>query len=122
MADIVPGDIDAVVPIPRVLGRRIAYGIDQAVVLADMVHDLTGIPVVRALRAPLWHRRLAGRDQSDRSAPSFARVREGSGSIALVDDVFTTGTTVRAAAALIGASEPTVCLVATYAGGSRTTL
>lgn len=109
-----PGDVDILVPVPRVLGRRIAYGIDQAVVLADMVHDLTGVPVLRALRAPMWHRRLAGRDRDDRSAPKFARMHEAKGTVALVDDVFTTGTTVRAAAAMMG---PTVsaCLVVTHA-------
>src|SRR5690606_9551037 len=49
------------VPVPRVGWRRLRYGVDPALELAVSLDRLTGGPLVRALWAPPWGRRRAGR-------------------------------------------------------------
>ncbi|KAA3641304.1 MAG: hypothetical protein DWP92_01425 [Armatimonadetes bacterium] len=104
MADLVPLDADALVPIPRVLARRVSYGIDQTTVLARLISDLTGIPVRRLLRIGVWHRRSAGLDRQHRPVPVFEIRGPISRQPVLVDDVCTTGSTVVGAALALGFS------------------
>jgi predicted amidophosphoribosyltransferase len=91
MADLAPRNIPALVPVPRSAARAIRYGIDPAVVLAHGVGFLTGIPVIDALRAPLWWKRHAVRGRADRRWVPFRRRRDVPPGAALVDDVLTTG-------------------------------
>ncbi len=114
MAARLPTDATSLVPIPRVLSRRIAYGIDQTAVLASVIADICGLPIVNALGSPVWNRRSAGKDRVQRKAPGFS-IREpvGPGAV-LVDDVCTTGTTIVGAAEALGVEVSS--LVATSAG------
>ena len=118
MADLAPPNIPALVPVPRSAARAIRYGIDPAVVLARGVGFLTGIPVIDALRAPLWWKRHAVRGRAERRWVPFRRRRDVPPGAALVDDVLTTGSTILAArSALKGL--PTLALTATTAGRMR---
>ena len=115
MAERVPPGTDSLVPVPRVLARRIAYGIDQTGVLAEVVSSITGIPVRQALRAKPWARRSAGKNRSERPRTEFALILTPSHSPVLVDDVCTTGGTIAGAAIALGRSTASA-LVATSAG------
>lgn len=110
-----PRDTAVLVPIPRSFVRRVTYGIDQARVLADEVGNLTGIEVLDALGAPLWWKRRAGARRRDRHAIDFRRIAAVPEGCVLVDDVFTTGSTVMSAVAVSGSRRISV-LVATSAG------
>jgi len=115
MADRVPAGITALVPVPRARIRVLRYGIDPAAVLARAVSERTGIPVVDGLAPRWWWRRHAGRNRGERGAvrfaPSPATVPPG---CALVDDVLTTGATMRSAAGTLGGL-PTLALTGTIA-------
>ena len=98
MAERVPQGTDSLVPVPRVLARRIAYGIDQTLVLSEVIYSITGIPVRQVLRAKPWDRRSAGKNRSERRRTDFSMVMAPSESPVLVDDVCTTGGTLAGAA------------------------
>ena len=118
MAAHLPDDVDVLVPIPRVLSRRIGYGIDQTAVRSKEVSRLTGIPVVNALAAPPWNRRLAGAVREERVAPTFKMRSAARGRVCLVDDVCTSGSTVASAVSTLGC-ETVSAVVATLAIGDR---
>ena len=99
---LLPSDTTALVPVPRVWLRRWRYGIDPATALVTILSARVGLPVVQALRPRIWVQRRAGPAGGRRGVQSF-RVRNAApvGSI-LVDDVVTTGTTLRVAAGVAG--------------------
>lgn len=98
LAKRIPPSVTALVPVPRAWGRVVRYGIDPASVLAGAVSEITRLPVVPAVRAPLWWRRHAGASRTRRAPIRFtARLAIPPGA-ALVDDVVTTGVTAMAAA------------------------
>lgn len=103
MAPLIAGDADVIVAVPRATARRIAYGVDPAKELARRVATLVGLPVVAALAPRLWWPRHATRDQSQRTSPSFSSRRDVTGHIVLIDDVVTSGATLRGAVAALGA-------------------
>jgi len=115
MISAVPSDATVLVPVPRSLVRRVAYGIDQARVLATEVARLTGLPVADALGAPLWWRRQAGASRESRHAINFQKISEIPDGAILVDDVCTTGATAMSAIAA-SCAEGMSLLVATSAG------
>lgn len=102
MARSLPADTTALVPVPRAAVRRIRYGIDPAVLLAGELSRATGVPVVAGLRARLWWPAHAGRTRDLRQTPRFVVVRTVPAGAVLVDDVATTGTTLRAAGRALG--------------------
>lgn len=102
MAPLLPTGTEAIVPVPRSIGRRARYGVDQAVELASAVGLVAGLPVVRVLIAAPWHRPNAGMARRDRRPPTFARLRTCPPGAVLVDDVSTTGATLGAAVAAAG--------------------
>ena len=101
MAGCVPKGAGALVPVPRARLRHWRYGVDPAVELARALGRLLGLPVVPALAPEWWHRRRAGPTGSRRGLPSFRLIRAIPAGSVLVDDVVTTGTTLRAAAAAL---------------------
>ena len=102
MAPLVPGDAEALVPVPRAGLRRLRYGVDPARVLASVLGDMTGIQVVAGIAAVPWWPSHAGSERTQRRTPGFRMVRPIPAGGVLVDDVVTTGTTLVAAAELAG--------------------
>ena len=99
MLEAMPPHVAALVPVPRAIMRRSRYGVDPAVVLARLIGRKAGIPVVGALRSPLWWPANAGTSRARRRAPGFFARRDVPPGSLLVDDVVTTGATLTSAAA-----------------------
>lgn len=102
LADLVPGDATAVVPVPRAVARRWRYGVDPARELAAALGARIGVPVVTALAPSVWWARRAGDPSRGRGSPRFRAVCPVPQDAVLVDDVITTGTTLAAAGASVG--------------------
>jgi predicted amidophosphoribosyltransferase len=113
MASVLPAGARALVPVPRALLRRVRYGVDPAVVLARLISSRTGLPVVAGLRPVLWWPHHAGAVRAARVMPRFRAGAPVPAGAILVDDVVTTGATLRAAQRACGA---TISLTATAAG------
>jgi predicted amidophosphoribosyltransferase len=99
------------VPVPRAAVRRIRYGIDPARWLARRIATMNGMAVADVLRPGLWWPRHAGSPM--RRPPRFTLTGAAPSPATLIDDVATTGATLRAAADATGIGR---ALVATAAG------
>lgn len=102
MVPLLPTGTAALVPVPRVVWRRIRYGVDPADELARAIASVTGLPVCRPLRPALVGPRHAGRSRSARQRPMFGVESPPPPESVLIDDVVTTGTTLAAARAALG--------------------
>ncbi len=102
LAPLLPHGVAALVPVPRVTLRRWRYGVDPALELAASLGAASGLPVVKALRAPVWVHRRAGGAQQSHGIPRFHLAAAVPREAVLVDDVVTTGTTLQAAASVTG--------------------
>ena len=120
MADRLEGPVAALVPVPRAVTRRLRYGIDPARELALAVGRQRGVPVIDALLPSLWWPRHAPREPGARRAPRFRLNVRVPGGVVLVDDVFRTGSTMAAAAGVLGVRDLSG-LVATAPGTISTT-
>jgi ComF family protein len=112
---------DLVVPMPLPWPRRLARGFNQAERIARPLAGALGLPLAELLARPGWAPRQTrrGGPARRRIPPGSFRVpapgRLGDRHVLLVDDVLTTGSTARAAAACLrtaGAGAVTVCALA----------
>ncbi len=113
-----PAEIDVVTWAPTSAARRRHRGFDQAEVVARRVAAQLGLPCRRVLRRDPSSGHQTGRDRSERlHGPVFTASPTADGlRVLLIDDVVTTGSTLRSAAAALrnaGAIEVRRAAVAT---------
>lgn len=113
--------VDAVTWVPTGAGRRRRRGYDQAEVLARAVGRRLGVPAPRLLVRRATSGPQTGRTRAERlSGPSFLARCPVGGTVLVVDDVVTTGASLRAArAALVAAGARDVHAVALAATAAR---
>jgi predicted amidophosphoribosyltransferase len=97
MAHRVPVGATALVPVRRSLVRRVSFGIDQAAFLAWAVGNIVDLPVLDVLRPPVWWSQRAGTPRGTRKPIRFGVSSKVPDGAVLVDDVFTTGSTIASA-------------------------
>lgn len=115
MARRVPVEATSLVPVRRSLVRRVRFGIDQAHFLAGAIADIVDVPVADVLRPPVWWSQRAGAPRSERKPVAFGASSPIADGAVLVDDVFTTGSTIASAGSAIEPAKYS-SLVATAAG------
>ena len=116
MAPLVPSAARCLTPIPRAAVRQWRHGIDSAGALAVGLGALLELPVVAALERPVWHPRQAGKARHLRQPGDFRAIRDLPPGAVMVDDVFTTGATLRAGIDAVGL--PIASVTATRAAGT----
>ena len=96
---------DLFVPLPLPWPRRLARGFNQTELLAAPLAREFDRPAPRALSRPLFARHQTGRRRAERARGAPFRVPHPGGvagrSVLLIDDVLTTGATVRGASAAL---------------------
>lgn len=97
-------EVELVLPVPMPWPRRFARGYNQAERIARPLARELGVPFAQPLARHGWRRPQSGLDRSQRRSlpPSSFRVSDPAAvagtSLLLIDDIFTTGSTARAAA------------------------
>ncbi|MGC2061334.1 MAG: ComF family protein [Thermodesulfovibrionales bacterium] len=115
----IPG-MDAIVPVPMHLSRLRERGFNQSLLLARVIAEKTGVPLI--LDGLLKEKDtppqigLTAKERTANLSGAFSALRSFSGiNVLLVDDVMTTGATIRACAKqlrLSGARDIVVCTLA----------
>jgi predicted amidophosphoribosyltransferase len=114
---VVPASVDVATWAPTHASRRRGRGFDQAELLARSLARVLGLPCRSLLRRTDRAGPQTGRVRTDRlTAPAFMAVACSS-RVLVVDDVVTTGATLRAAAAALTAAGATA-VVAVTAGAT----
>ena len=92
-----PGDVDALLPVPLHWARHATRGFNQAAEICAPLQRATGLPVIRnvaRLRRTSYQSGLGARERHRNLAGAFAvRGRVAADHVVLVDDVITTGET-----------------------------
>ena len=102
LSHLVPRGADLITWVPATPERRQMRGFDQAQELARALSNLTEVPTARLLRRDRHDHRQTGRSRDERLAgPALRSIRPGPAFIVIVDDVVTTGSSLRAAATAI---------------------
>ncbi|NNL71028.1 MAG: ComF family protein [Acidimicrobiia bacterium] len=102
LAEFLPAGGRLLVPVPRVVARHLRLGIDPGFELARAVGRLTGMPIARVLRPPVWRANHAGKQRRRRAAVAFRPTAQPPPGVILVDDVLTTGATLESAVRALG--------------------
>jgi competence protein ComFC len=101
-ADLVPQSADVITWVPATPERRRTRGFDQAQELARALSRLTSVPAVELLGRHSDDQRQTGRSRAERLVgPALCSVRPAPQFVVLIDDVVTTGSSMRSAAAAI---------------------
>lgn len=102
--------VDAVVPVPMHIIKRMRRGYNQTDHIAKGVSEAIGVPVLKALRAVRGHRTqtaLTYEERRENLAGIFRADKKVSGRhILLVDDICTTGSTLAAASEALWTAKP----------------
>ena len=122
MVTLLPEDVDVVSWIPTASSRVRRRGFDQSELIARRVARVAGVRC-RSLLRRIDESHQTGRDRAGRLAGPHLVARRACGgrSVVLVDDVVTTGATVRAASAAVlsAGAVRVVCLCACTVGPFR---
>lgn len=113
-------DFDYIVPIPLHGSKKRSRGYNQAILIADELSKITGITVNNSLirikeTRPL--NKLSVKERQETLFEAFALNSQIKGNIILVDDIFTTGTTVNTCSQLLKKRGSDYIMVATYSVG-----
>jgi len=104
-ADLLPDGVDAVLPVPLHWRRKTHRGFNQATEIAKPLARLLGLPMLRGFRrckATPFQSGLAAKDRTRNLRRAFKATRTITHShVLIVDDVLTTGATVRAVAKVL---------------------
>ena len=103
-----------VVPVPRTWSRQLRYGVDPAREIGLRLARVKDVPLVDLLSAPLHAPRRAGGDHK-RPPPDLKSATAVWGPVVLVDDVVTTGATIRSAVKALGSERIALVLAGTLA-------
>lgn len=114
--------IDGLVPVPMHWWKRLCRGYNQAEIIAEAISKASGIPVMKAIRATKSHKAQSTKSGAERAANVsgiFAlRSRHFSDeglSLAMVDDILTTGSTISEAITALEPLKPSSITVLTLA-------
>ncbi len=104
MAEAMDGMRGTLVPVRRARLRTWKYGVDAGWELATALATLTGYGMAPVVKPPLWAPVRAGVRREMRRPTVFGSRPAPPGPLLLVDDVLTTGTTLRSARQAAGES------------------
>jgi ComF family protein len=98
-SDALPDDVDAVLPVPLHWRRKWFRGFNQALEIGKPVARHLGVPVIQSIarrRATAFQSGLSARERASNLRSAFVlRTPPACRHVLVVDDVITTGTTVR---------------------------
>lgn len=113
-------DFDGIIPIPLHKNRLLKRGYNQSDLISKFLGDMTGLEVIQPImriKDTLALNKLSREERLDVLCDAFQVTGKLSGSYILVDDIFTTGSTVNVCSKLLKERGVDYLLVATFAVG-----